>query len=178
EAVRGALDPGGTRRWQTLVTLELSDGIHGLSEREAGREIERDRHRRLLSLVIDLQWAHGRFETCHRRQRNRRPGRCFKIYAREIVGAYAIVGLRLENDLIVIDRTVNCRHLPRTEGVVQLLANLIDRDAIDSRFFTIDLDRDLRIGNVEIRGDIKQPGNLRNLLAHFRRDAIERARVV
>src|SRR5215470_944784 len=49
----------------------------------------------------------------------------------EIVGSHAIVGLRLENDLIVIDRAVNSRHLPRTEGVVQLLANLIDGDAIN-----------------------------------------------
>ena len=39
--------------------LDLPDGVDRLAEREAGREIERDRHRRLLALMIDLQRPDG-----------------------------------------------------------------------------------------------------------------------
>ena len=33
----------------------LLDRVDRLAERKAGREVERDRHRRLLALVVDLQ---------------------------------------------------------------------------------------------------------------------------
>ena len=40
-----------------VVALDLLDRVDRLAEREAGREVERDRHRRLLALVVDLQRA-------------------------------------------------------------------------------------------------------------------------
>ena len=38
------------------------DGVDRLAEREARRQVERDRHRRLLALVIDLQRPDRRHE--------------------------------------------------------------------------------------------------------------------
>jgi hypothetical protein len=37
------------------LALDRMDGVDRLAERVAGREIERDRHRRLVALVVDLQ---------------------------------------------------------------------------------------------------------------------------
>ena len=40
----------------TVVAFDILDGVNGLTEREPGREIERDRTP-LLTLVIELQGA-------------------------------------------------------------------------------------------------------------------------
>ena len=56
------------------LALDLPDGIARLAEREAGRKIEGDRHRRLLALVVDLQRSDRRDDPGHRRQRHHRTG--------------------------------------------------------------------------------------------------------
>ena len=83
-----------------------------------------------------------------------------------------------ENDLIVVDRRVDGGDLAHAEGVVELLADLIDGDAVDRRLLAIDLDRDLRVLDVKVGGDVEQARNLRDLVAQFRRHAIERRGVV
>ena len=60
------LESGGDRCGQPVVALEFLDGVDGLTKREPGSEVERDRHRRLLTLVIDLQGTDSTFETRHR----------------------------------------------------------------------------------------------------------------
>src|SRR5258707_13656612 len=55
--------------------LALLYGIARLPERIAGREVERDGHRGLVALVIDLQWAHRGHDAGDRRERDRGPGR-------------------------------------------------------------------------------------------------------
>ena len=71
----------------------------------------------------------------------------------------AELGRGLEDDLIVVARRIDRRDLARAEGVEQLLADLIDGDAVDRRLLAVDLDRHLRIGDVEVGGDVEQAGN-------------------
>ena len=56
------------------LALDLLDRVDRLAEREARRQVERDRHRGLLALVVDLQRPDGRHDPGHRRQRHRRAG--------------------------------------------------------------------------------------------------------
>ena len=48
------------------LALDLPDCVDRLAEREPGREIERDRHRRLIALMIDLQRTDRRNHPRHR----------------------------------------------------------------------------------------------------------------
>src|SRR5262249_5903313 len=146
EHLRRALEAGANRDRQTEFALDLFDRIDRLPERIAGREVERDGHRGLIALVIDLQRANRGHDTGDRRERDRRPGRdAGAVYAgprpgpgsgsaghiglHEDVLQLRGVGLKLrlalENDLIIVGRRVDARHLARTEGVEQFLANLV-----------------------------------------------------
>ena len=68
-------------------------------------------------------------------------------------------------------------HLARAERIEQFLANLVDRNSVDCRRLAIDLDRHLRIVDVEVAADVAQAFELRNLVAHFRRDPVQRVSV-
>ena len=85
-------------------------------------------------------------------------------------------GLALQDHLVVVRRRVDRRDLAGAEGVEQLLPDLVDRDAVDRRLLAIDLDRHLRILDVEVGVDVAQAVDLGDLVAHLRRDAIERCR--
>ena len=64
--------------------------------------------------------------------------------------------LGLQDHLVVVARRVDRRDLAVAEGVEQLLADLVDGDAVDRRLLAIDLDHHLRVGDVEIGGDVEQ----------------------
>src|SRR5262245_66664065 len=55
EYLGAALEPRSDGRRQPLVALELLDRVHGLAERVTGRQVEGDRDRRLLALMVGLQ---------------------------------------------------------------------------------------------------------------------------
>ena len=143
------------------LALDLLDGVDRLAEREAGREVERDRDRRLLALVVDLQRADRRHDAGDRRERDRLSGQradaadaatgapCAPAGDGAATGRIDVgleedlrqrrrIGLELrqalQDDLIVVRRRVDRRHLARAEGVEQFLADLIDRDAVDAAF--------------------------------------------
>ena len=140
----------------------------------AGREIERDRHRRLLALVIDLQradvgtscvtadsgidWPDGTPLPVTPAPAAAAPALAMLVFTKMFDSCEIGLefGLALQDDLIVVGRRVDRRHLPGAEGVEQFLADLIDRDAVDRRLLAVDLDRHLRILDVEIDGDVAQ----------------------
>ena len=144
--------------------------------------------------MIDLQRAHRRDNAGDRRQRDRGAGRdAVSVHAgagpgpssaptghvglHEDVLQLRRIGLKprlaLEDDLIIVGRRVNARHLARAEGVEQLLTDLVDSDAVDGRHFAVHFDRHLRILDVEIGGDVAQPLDLGDPVAQFRRHVVE-----
>ena len=144
--------------------------------------------------MIDLQRAHRRDNAGDRRQRDRGAGRdAVSVHAgagpgpssaptrhvglHEDVLQLRRIGLKprlaLEDDLIIVGRRVNARHLARAEGVEQLLTDLVDSDAVDGRHFAVHFDRHLRILDVEIGGDVAQPLDLGDPVAQFRRHIVE-----
>ena len=74
EHLRRALEAGRDRAPASCdLALDLLDRVDRLAEREARREVERDRHRRLLALVVDLQRSDRRHDPGHRRERHDGP---------------------------------------------------------------------------------------------------------
>ncbi len=123
--------------------------------------------------MIDLQRTDRAREVRHGGKRHRRAVRCLQEDTVEIVGALLEFRFGLEDDLIIVRWRIDGRHLTRSEGVVKLLTNLVDRDPVDGRFLAIDLDRYLRVLHVKVGRDIEQSRDLRDLVAQLRRDAIE-----
>src|SRR5437879_5522781 len=82
--------------------------------------------------------------------------------------------LHLQDDLIVVGRHVDGTNLPRAIGVVELVADLIDGDAVDRGLFAVDIDRHLRVLDVKVGGDVEQARHLLDLLAHFRSQPVKR----
>ena len=189
-----ALEAGDDRGRQVRVTLDDRDGIGRLTERSARRHVERDGDRGLLALVVDLKRTDARHQSGDGAERDR-----LAVRRRGAVDAGAdrraadqigdrgldedlrqagridlILGIDLQNDLVVVDRRVDGRDLAGAEGVVEFLPDLIDRDAVDRRFFAVDLDRDLRVLDVEVAVDVAQEGQRGDLLAHDLGAGIER----
>ena len=52
------------------LRFDLRDLVDRVAERIARREVERDRHRGLLALMVDLQRPDGRHQPRHRVERN------------------------------------------------------------------------------------------------------------
>src|SRR4029078_577569 len=96
----------------------------------------------------------------------------------EILRALLELRLGLENDLVIVCTRIDGRALPRAECVIELRAHMIARAAIDRRLLAIDLDRHLWILYVEIGRDIKQSGDLSDLVAQFGPNAIEAVGIV
>ena len=151
--------------------------VDRVAERDAGREVERDRHRRLLALVVDLQRADRRHQLCATASSGMvwpLAGLHVELLDEMSRRVDAELRLRLQDDLVVVGRRVDGRDLARAEGVEQLLADLIDGDAVDRRLLAVDVDRHLRILDVEVGGDVEQARKLRDLVAHLRREPVER----
>ena len=110
----------------------------------------------------------------HRIQRNGLVVRRLHVELGKIGRIDAELRLRFQDDLIVVGRHVDGADLTRAVGVVELVAHLIDGDAVDRGFLAVDVDGHLRILDVEIGGDVEQSRHLGDLVAHFRRQPVER----
>ena len=174
EHLRRAGEAGGDRRRQVRVLLELGDLVDRIAQRNAGREIERDRHRRLLALVVDLQRTDGRNQLRHRRQRDGHVVLGLHVELGEIGRIDAELRLHFQDDLVVVRRHVDGADLARAIGVVELVADLIDGDAVDRRLLAVDIDRHLRVLDVEVGGDVEQARQLLDLVAHLGRQPVQR----
>ena len=82
--------------------------------------------------------------------------------------------LHFQDDLVVVRRHVDGADLARAIGVVELVADLIDGDAVDRGLLAVDIDRHLRVLDVEVGGDVEQARHLLDLVAHLRRQPVER----
>ena len=149
--------------------LELRDLVDRIAQRNARREVERDRHRRLLALVVDLQRTDRRHQLGHRRQRNGHVVRRLHVELGQIGRIDAELRLHFQDDLVVVRRHVDGADLARAVGVVELVADLIDGDAVDRGLLAVDIDRHLRILDVEVGGDVEQARQLGDLVAHLGR---------
>ena len=124
--------------------------------------------------MIDQQRAHRRHQFGDRIERDRLVVGGLHVKLGEVGRIDTKLRLRFENDLIVVRGHVDGADLPRTVGIVELVAHLIDGDAVHRGLLAIDVDSHLRIFDVEIGRDVEQSRQLRDLVAHLGRKTIER----
>ena len=70
EGLRGALEAGVDARRQPDLALGPVDGVDGLAQRHARRQVEGERHRRELALVVDATAASCDCDDLARRRRS------------------------------------------------------------------------------------------------------------
>ncbi len=124
--------------------------------------------------MVDLQRPHRRHQFGHRIQRDGLVVRRLHIELGQIGRIDAELRLRLQDDLVVVGRHVDGADLTRAIGVVELVAHLIDGDAVDRGLLAVDVDGHLRVLDVEIGGDVEQSRHLGDLVAHLRRQPVQR----
>ena len=84
ERLGGPLEASLDALRQAQLRLGLLDRAHGLAERHVGREVERDRDDRELSLVVHGQGNVGRLDLRERAERHRSaPGR-FEVHVLKV----------------------------------------------------------------------------------------------
>ncbi len=124
ESLGGAAERASDGRRQAQFAFQRLDAIHRLSDRYSRRQIERQRYRRELSLVIDRERLHFRGKASKAAQRHLRPVRSRNVDLRQGVRIVLEFGLRLEDDLVLVGRGVHRRDFALPERVVQ---GLVDR---------------------------------------------------
>ena len=127
--------------------------------------------------MIDLQRPDRRHHLRHRIERNGLVIRRLHIELGQIGRIDAKLRLHFQNDLVVVRGHVDGAHLPRAVSVEKLVADLVGGHAIDRGLLAVDLDRELRILDVEIGGDVLQSIDLGDAVAHHRRRVVERVRI-
>src|SRR5207237_2424380 len=104
---------------QADLGLSLADGVDGLTERDAGREVERDGPRRELALVADRQRRRPRLEVREGRERNLIAGARFQIDAIERARVLRILRPYLEDHAVLVELGEDGAHLALAESIVE-----------------------------------------------------------
>src|SRR6195952_3276314 len=106
--------------------------------------------------MVDLQRSDRWRQFRHRIERNGLVIRGLYVEFGKIGWVDAKLRLRFQDDLVIVGRHINGADLTRAIGVVELVAYLIDSYTVDRSLLAVDIDRHLRILDVEIGGDIEQ----------------------
>ena len=124
ERLRRPLEGGGHARRQgdARGLLDFRDCV---AERVARLEVERERHRRQLSGVVDHRRTDGRGKLRHRAERHELSGGGADVDHRQRLRVLLELGGELHDDLVSVVRRVDGRDLPRgvrgEERVLDLL---------------------------------------------------------
>ena len=174
EQLRVAREAGDDAAGQVGLAFDVADSLDRLSQRHVGREIERNRHRRLLGLPVDLQRTDA---PSHRRdfvERNQLPAGGGDADASERVGVVLEIFGGLEDHLIIVGFGEDGRNLSRAIGVVERGAHLIGGDAEGRRLVAVDVDAGPRIGDLQVCVDVAQARELRDRALQLRRFLVQR----
>ena len=130
-----------------------------VAQRVARREIERNRHRGELALMIDGQRRRARLEMGEGAQRHLAAGVRANVDVVERVRIALKLRRDFEHHVILIELREHRRHLPLPEGVVQRVVDQIRRDAEARSGQPIDHDMFLPAVVLLIGRDVAQRGN-------------------
>ena len=122
----GALQAGVERHRQIQFGFERLDPIHRRAERNAGQQVEGNRHRRQLALMVHSQRLGLARHRDHGIQRHQRPiaGTHVKPRQRRRIGLK--FGGQFQNDLVLVGRAINGGHLTGAEGILQCVLDLAE----------------------------------------------------
>ena len=114
---------------QVQFPLRAFDGLRRFAERHAGREIERNGHRRKLALMIHRQRRDAGFKMGERAQRHRAAGRRAHVDVIQLRRIALKIRQRFQNDVILVQLGEEGGNLPLAERVVERVVNRLRRDA-------------------------------------------------
>src|ERR1700734_2684604 len=129
ERSRGALETGLNGGGKANRALGRLDGLSRLAQRNAGGQVKGNRHRRKLALVIHRQRYVGRREVSKGRQGYGRAEGRPQVNILQRIGGLLELRRDLHDHVILVERTVNGRDLPLSEGIVKRIINVLRGDA-------------------------------------------------
>src|ERR1700682_3407580 len=171
---RGALKAGRDAQGQIRLLFDFLNLRHRVTERHARFQVEGNRNRRKLLQMVDLQRPDRLANLGDGFDRHQASARRADIGLREIGGARLKFRVVLDDDLVLVRRGIKGRDLARAELAIERTSQLILGEAERRRLVAIDVDRKLRIGDLQIGGDVAEEIDLRNFFEQFRRGAVER----
>ena len=116
-------------------------------------------------------------EPCHALERNEFAPVGPNVEERQGSGIQLITGLDLHDHLVLVVGCIDRGDLPRAVGRVQGVLDRLHRDPVGGGLVPVDLDVDLRILDLQIRGHIHQRRYLAHLGLENRRHPVELIRV-
>ena len=173
ERLRRCPGTRGDRRRQRRRGRRLNL-VHRIAERKARRQVERDRHRRQLAEVIDLERPDVGLQPGDRLERDRAARRSSGRSSSDIA-AGSLLELRRDpqDHLILIVRRVDLRDLPRAVGVVERVLDLVRGQAERRQLVAVHLDGDLRVLELQVAADVLEARHLPHLVFEHRRPPVQ-----
>ena len=173
ERLRRSLERTARGRRQADLQRCLVDRVDRLAERDGGREVERDRHRRELSLVVHRQ---RRLRLGHLRERRERHHVATAAAHEDRLQRLRVLlelRLHLEDHAVLVELRVHRRHLALAVGVVERVVDRRRGDAEPGRGVAIDLHVELQPLRLLVGVDVAQLRQRLELGEHFRRPLVE-----
>jgi len=151
-----ALEARRNRSRQMQLLRGLLDRRHRLANRDLGRQVEAQRHRRELALVVDRNRCHRRGDRRELAQRHFGAARRGRVDAAERVRPELEIGLDFEDYEILVESRVDARRDPLSERVIE---DRIDNRRVDAELrgkLAVDLDLHDPAGALLVTGDVGQ----------------------
>ena len=148
-----------------------------LAERDAELRVERDRHARHLPRVVHQHRAQRRRRARHARQRHELPGSRSDVQHAQRAQIALVFRQQLEDHPVFVLRGVDRAHLARTVRVVQRGLDLLRRELKARGRVAVEFDGRLRVGDLQVGGDIDDAVDLAHLRFHRLRRLVQRRQV-
>ncbi|MNK87908.1 hypothetical protein D3C87_1078550 [compost metagenome] len=170
ERLRRPLEIAADRRRHADLGLGLIEQNHRITQRNAGRQVERQVGGREHAVVGNRQRANGRrIELGQRRQRHHlATQRRTQVEIVEAFGLAALLGVQLQNHVVLVDLGLEFIDLPLPESIVQRLVDIAGGQAETGGGAAVDADVSDAAAQLQVVGNIAE----RRVAAQFFRQAL------
>ena len=172
ELLRRSLERSLQRRRLVHRTFDVLDRLHGLAERDAGREVERHRHGGELTLVVDRDRAGHRLQRGKLADRHHRGPQPVHVELAQRRDILLEAPFDLDDDMVGVERRVDLRDEGLAVGVREGLLDGGHVHAGARRRVAVDVDHQGRAAGLLVAGDILQLRHALQLGEQFGRQRI------
>ena len=156
EGERRALEARAEGGRQPDLLRRAFNGLNRFAERSARRQVERERRRRELRLVVDREGRVGGRDLRQRLQRHLVAVRGRHVDVGERGRVLAVLRLELEDDVVLVQLREDRRHLPLAEGAVERVVHRLRGDAEARGRVAIDRQIRAKAAVLLVRRDVLQ----------------------
>ena len=152
-------------------------GGDGLPERNAGLQVEGDRHGGELPRVGHREGSGVGRDRAERGEGRELAGGGANVEKPDRAGVRLELRSQLHDDLVLVVGRVDRRDLARAVGRVERVLDLLGSDPEGGRLVPVDNDVDLRVGELQVARHVLDAGDAAHLLLELRRVLVELRRV-